>query len=453
MTTPAEVYRLKHVEHLTWRQIMERTGLSHDAARDRYRRYARRLEREAEGQPLSKPPVIVAPPAQEGVTDVGSGNAREIETASTRITTLEQLLDACRVDLDVWAVERYVINKWEVGAKGPTGEIVIEPLFQVKAWLARKFPEAIQPVIQPVTIAALPRTTPQPESGGLKIALIVPDLQVGFSREVMHGKLTPFHDRRAVDAVLQIAAEIQPDETHVIGDGLDFSGWSDKFIARPEFTFTTQPALIEMAWLLNHLRAHTTGRMTYIEGNHELRPEKQLITHLIAAYGLRSADNLIAPAILSVDNLLGLTRMGVEYIGNYPDGEVWLNDTTRIVHGDKVRSQPGQTSAALVRDSNETVIYGHIHRKEMATKTIAFRGGSRTVTAYCPGCLCHVDGRVPGSKRTDQWQQGAAVVYFDAHVASIVPIDINDGRAMYQGKIYTGRDYVDDLRRDTCWEF
>jgi hypothetical protein len=44
-------------------------------------------------------------------------------------------LVAANVDLNKWYVERHVINKWEVGAKDSGGNIVTEPLFQVKAWL------------------------------------------------------------------------------------------------------------------------------------------------------------------------------------------------------------------------------------------------------------------------------------------------------------------------------
>ena len=33
------------------------------------------------------------------------------------IHTLDQLLEYCQVDLTIWEVERFVVNKWEVGAK------------------------------------------------------------------------------------------------------------------------------------------------------------------------------------------------------------------------------------------------------------------------------------------------------------------------------------------------
>jgi hypothetical protein len=52
-----------------------------------------------------------------------------------RIKTLKDLFQAAEVDLDKYFLERHLINKWEVGAKDASGNIIVEPLFQVKAWL------------------------------------------------------------------------------------------------------------------------------------------------------------------------------------------------------------------------------------------------------------------------------------------------------------------------------
>lgn len=61
-----------------------------------------------------------------------------IDSLSTRVRTLDQLLAKAEVDLDAWEVERFVTNQWEVGARMPDGRVVVTPLFQVKAWLKKK---------------------------------------------------------------------------------------------------------------------------------------------------------------------------------------------------------------------------------------------------------------------------------------------------------------------------
>ncbi len=61
--------------------------------------------------------------------------------SSSRIKTLEQLLDVAKVDLENFHVDKYNVNKWEVSAQ-IDGQMVTEELFQVKASLIRN--KAIQ---------------------------------------------------------------------------------------------------------------------------------------------------------------------------------------------------------------------------------------------------------------------------------------------------------------------
>jgi len=90
-------------------------------------------------------------PAPETETEVRFEEQRggaTAESKSERITTLEQLLAACAVDMDLWEVDRYVINKYDQGAKMPDGEIVVTPLFQVKAWLVHRKGASVEQAIE-----------------------------------------------------------------------------------------------------------------------------------------------------------------------------------------------------------------------------------------------------------------------------------------------------------------
>lgn len=55
----------------------------------------------------------------------------EVYSKSYRITSLDDLIQACQIDLGIWEVERHIINKWETGRDQVT-------LVQVKAWLRRR---------------------------------------------------------------------------------------------------------------------------------------------------------------------------------------------------------------------------------------------------------------------------------------------------------------------------
>lgn len=67
-------------------------------------------------------------------------NSQKVITTDVtdRIITVEKLLEVYSIDLDIWEIEKQVLNTWEVGAKGPDGVITTTPLFQVKLWLNRR---------------------------------------------------------------------------------------------------------------------------------------------------------------------------------------------------------------------------------------------------------------------------------------------------------------------------
>jgi hypothetical protein len=408
------------------------------------------------------------PPPQEQIREEGGTNDKTVEHVG-RITSLDEMLKVCKVDLDVWAVDHWVCNKWEVGRKGTVedlawsdgvltgtktdnGQINVEPLFQVKVWLVRKKPVVVKPIIRPIETKITYQKTAR-ASGGLYCAVLLPDPQFGFLRNPRNDALTPMHDRAALSVALQLVEIVKPDVTVWLGDVMDFSSWSDKFVRRPEFYFTTQPALCEASWTIAQTRFFTRGDVSVIEGNHDKRPETAMVNHLVDAYELRSADQLDKSAVMSIDNLLGLSRMGVNYVGGYPDGEVWLNSSARCVHGNTVKSGAANTARAIVENETTSVFFGHIHRAEMATRTVWRRGQNEVITAFSPGCLCRIDGAVPGSSAQAQWQQGAAVVWYGENTMSVVPVPIHDGRAIYNGAVITAQDYTARMERETGYDW
>jgi len=82
--------------------------------------------------------VASGPDVKSKQTSEVAGDCWKISLPKTRIHTLEQLIDFFEIDLSVWEIERFVANKWEVGAKDDAGELKVSPLFQVKAFLRRK---------------------------------------------------------------------------------------------------------------------------------------------------------------------------------------------------------------------------------------------------------------------------------------------------------------------------
>lgn len=388
---------------------------------------------------------------QEKIEMLDNINTRSYNSVG-RIKTLEQLIEVCKIDLDEWIIERHVINKWEVGAKNTAKNVVIHPLFQVKAWLVKKYPEILKPVISNVEIKSSSFRYSKPKKIKQGQVLVLSDIQFGFLRNLRTNALVSFHDRQALAVVLSLVEYINPTMVAILGDTLDFAEWSDKFIRSPEMYNTTQPALIEASWFLSQIRQRLPKTPIYLlEGNHEGRLTKAINKQVPYAFGLaRPYDGL---PVLSVPNLLGLEDLGIEYIGDYPKGELWINDTLRAIHGNKVRSKSGATASAVLEDAQTHTIFGHVHRSEMASKTLHDYSGARIVTAFSVGCLCKIDGTVPGAGSKMNWQQGVGLINYDEQFVAITPIPIEQGVAMYDGRHFKGKDYLNKLKSDTGWLF
>lgn len=385
-----------------------------------------------------------------------SPNVLEIVTTSTQIRTLDQLLAVCEVDLKVWKVaEFYDLNTWGVTMKGPDGEPRSANNFQVKAKLVKRKPEAVVPVIQPIKTVRSRR----PKDAGrvirdVKTALILPDPQFGFARNMRGGQLDPFHDRRALDIALQVCDLVQPDVVVWLGDVLDLPTFSNKFLARPEYYWTVQSAVIEAHWWLSQFRTSAPAADIYmLEGNHDKRLADSVMDRFAIAYELRTADALHRPPALSIPGLLALDSLNIEYVGPYPDGRVWLNDRLACEHGAKATGRSGATAASVVRDTDVSLIFGHIHRRESAARTIHGRRGQWAVEALCPGCLCRVTGQVPGRQQKQNWQQGFAVVrYTDRLHTTPITVSVDQGKAIFEGTVFKGKEQTRRMAKDTGWD-
>jgi len=409
-----------------------------------------RIEAAKSGRPMTtriKPPRVPQdaeeppPPAPAALRETDDGATAGAATDEGPYT-LDDLMRDADVDRERWAVERWKANSWVSGDRR---------VWQVTAHLQQRTP-GLEPV-QPV--AHLRREARPLEPGALRQALIVPDSQHGFRHDRERGTLDPLHDRRACDLAVQLAQLLQPEIIVLLGDMLDLAPWSTKYTASAALRYTTQASLIELHWFIGRLRTAAPGaRIVYLEGNHEHRIEKAIVAMLPEAEGLRPADDTRGPALLSIPRLLGLAALDVEYHGPY-GAEVWLWDQVRVHHGHTVRKRAGATAAAVLGEATHSEVYGHIHRCELAWRTLHGPGGRRTrIFSGSPGTLCRIDGVVPAATPRVDWQQGAMVLTRcdDGAVwPQIVPFE--DGRALFGGNLLVGEAREAELSADTGWRF
>jgi len=361
----------------------------------------------------------------------------EVYSKSKTINTLEELIKEAQIDLEEWEITKHVINKWDVTTR--SGQRFTN--WQVKAWLARRNPFEIMPALNPVivNVSDLPQRTAiysrDSSNHAITRFIVLNDPHFGFDRDVRTGELIPYHNEKVLQIALDIVANNHFDYIVWGGDILDANEWSSNWIKRPEFVQTTQPALVEASrWMAGFIRESNNRDIKSIAlmGNHDDRIEKYIIDNLPAVYMLSTGDDPDSEPLLSMSNLLGLKRMGVEKFG-----EEFIYGDVRLIHGSIARKGSGNTARIHIEDTLMNTVFAHVHRRELVTKTIIGSGGERQeLFSMCPGCLCHTDGRVPGSSIRSNWQNGIGVLEFVGDMCLSHQIVKIDDTCIYNDAVY-----------------
>lgn len=363
------------------------------------------------------------------------------DVENKKAPTLKSILKKFKISEDVWKVTNFKVNQWDVSAKQEVdGKIVwnTHTNYQAKATLVRKKPVKVDfPHIQGATVKDVKFNVNIPKRN-MKVDVILPDSQCGYKRDMQTGKLEPLHDLRAINITTEIIKEIRPNRVIMLGDMLDLPDWSTHYVRSPEFYFTTQPSIDYVASWINELRPYC-AEMVYIEGNHEKRMMDSIVQNTIQAYGIKPANEPDVPPLISIPYILGLHKLGVEYVGQYPHGEYYINNNLVCIHGNKVGAKSGQSVMKLLDSPRISIIQGHIHRLEMAHKTVWTQGKPKIYQAVSMGTLARIDGIVPGGGTRYNWQQGFGVIEYDDERFHIDTVGIYDGHCIYKGKHYIGK--------------
>lgn len=297
-----------------------------------------------------------------------------------------------------------------------------------------------------------PLKTVKGATDGTTTTVILPDPQIGYRRQGT--TLVPIHDTAAIDVAMQLIRHLRPAAVVNLGDTIDAAELG-KYQHDPESQYVTQHAIDSAHEFFARQRANAgdDAAITVIEGNHDRRLETLVERHVPAILRLARAGS--TAAVLSIPYLLRLDELGVDYIGGYPAGQ------TVVAPGDGRSCLPliavhGRylTSAKHAAAHPATsVVHGHTHRIEdyRATTPSAEPGVAVHQSAFSPGCLCRVDGLVPGVRSStsrgraepyaEGWQQGVAIVTTQPDGSwTHELIEIRAGVAVCRGKRYVASD-------------
>lgn len=306
------------------------------------------------------------------------------------------------------------------------------------------------PMVERAAPVKFERNSAKKSRSKFKTAVIFPDPQIGFRKNMTTDELDPFHDMDAISVALSIAKDVSPDQIINLGDFLDFPMFG-RYAQEPGFQLTTQ-ATLDFAHKFLAQQVEISTNVVLMEGNHDCRLQKYITQNAMAAFGLKRANAPEEWPVMSVQYLLRLEELGVQYIDGYPNGEHYINDRLRCEHGSK-HAPRGKIAQKIVADENVSIITGHMHRVEQLYKTTPARSGTPKVsTGMTLGCLCRTDGAVPSDKSSIDangnavlgqmdWQQAIGIVeYVDGDGPfNITPVIIQNGEALFKESIYKAR--------------
>jgi hypothetical protein len=314
-----------------------------------------------------------------------TGDSALAQSCNHRIKTLDQLLAATKVDLQVWEVERHVINKWEVGAiprttratekagwVRPSSAIMVEPLWQVKVWLRRRSPQVLglraslidllvqldrkRPPVRPVRFRS--------RRGGCLAEIDQPDLHLGklcWAQEAGEDYDSAIAERMFKEGIARhcASAEAYGIVKFLLPIGNDYlnvdnaagtttAGTPQSEDGRWQRTYTRGRALL--TWAIDYLLEVAPVDVVQVPGNHDFERGFYLADAIACTYrGNRH---------VRVDN-------GPQSRKYY----VWGNSLLGLTHGDKELTKDLPLTMAVeaaqwwAQSVHREFHCGHIHQK------------------------------------------------------------------------------------------
>jgi len=366
------------------------------------------------------------------------------------LNAIEQMIKAKGIDLaDIGSIKK--VSIYQQVTKDAEGEFQVHDLQAIQfspAW--EEGPKWELP--KPGPSVQIQKSTVKPivKTGG-KTAIIVPDIQIGYFRNE-DGELVATHDERAIAIAMAMVRDIQPTQIILLGDNLDLPEFG-KYRLSPAFALTTQASVDRATTLCAELRqAAPKAKIVWLAGNHEERLTNYILDNAKAAFGITKGNTPKAWPDMSVPSLCRMEEYGINFESGYPAGYYLVNKQLACIHGNRVRSR-GSTAHIYLNEQKMSVIYGHIHRIELAYRTRRDWDGARTIMAASPGTLARIDGAVPSTKGgvdawgrpktvVEDWQQGVGLVTYEDTGKDLFTYEvatIYDGWTRFRGVEYDAR--------------
>jgi predicted phosphodiesterase len=244
------------------------------------------------------------------------------------------------------------------------------------------------------------------------LTLILPDVHL------------PYEDKHAIDSVLDLVAEEQPERIIQIGDLLDMkapSRWTKGKAEEYIHSVRDEAEAGEKFW--RSLReASDKAEILWLYGNHEARLRDYTVTYAPA----------LATIVPSAAELMKTKDYRVTVVNRQP---YELAPGVAAIHGKLLASQAGMSARKEMLRHNKSIVQGHSHRLGIIYETT-----DRTRFALEAGWLGDISAATyldfPGLAN---WQAGFGYLYSDGDRVTPGVVPVHDkGRFVFNGRIYGG---------------
>lgn len=231
----------------------------------------------------------------------------------------------------------------------------------------------------------------------------------------------PFHDRGAIDAVMERAVRVDPTCILINGDLCDFFSIS-RFEKNPKESSLIKELDLTRQFFGWLRQKFPKARIIMKPGNHDEWFDRYLVAK--------------AP------ELLGVPGISMEHLTTGPvpgktpvDGIEWVADQRKIMigklniwHGHEIGkgsiAPPVNPARGLFMRTLECGLMGHLHKDSAHTESSV---NGKLIATWSTGCLC---GLWPRYARVNKWTHSAAIVHLSAGQFSVAALRILNGKVL-----------------------
>lgn len=229
-----------------------------------------------------------------------------------------------------------------------------------------------------------------------------------FVRVIIPDSHGCYIDQEAASALIADIKTLKPSSIIMLGDHLDCGGFLAQhhtlgFVAECEYTFEDDCNAANQ-FLDQIQKAAPNATVDYLEGNHERRIEKFIVTATLA----KKAEAKFLKQHISTKIVLNLDKRGINFFSQgvfYDDLRIPATirrDGCYFTHGEFTSKN---AAAQHLAKYNSNIWYAHTHRMDMATKRTVKDG---LIGAWNPGCLCKIQPLWMHTNLTD-WSHGYGI--------------------------------------------